>query len=145
MGGDAPLEGASGEPPFDPGSARAVLVVDPDANIRSGACRALEDAGMVAVGAADGRTALRLIAADAVRPDVLLTTIELPAMSGIELAARILAMRPGVRVVMMTGDPNRAAAARDHRSIVATVLMQPLDRAELVSAVRPPRRNAAVR
>jgi DNA-binding NtrC family response regulator len=145
MGGDAPRVGASGEAPFDGGSARAVLVVDADADIRSGACRTLEDAGMVAVAATDGRTALRLVAAGAVRPDVLLTTIELPTMSGIELAARVLAMRPSVRVVMMTGDPRRAAAARDHRSIVATVLMLPLDRGELLSAVRPPPGRAAVR
>jgi DNA-binding NtrC family response regulator len=140
MGGDAPREGASGEPPIGGGSVRAVLVVDADPEVRSTACRALEAAAMVAVGAADGKQALRLVAGGTVRPDVLLTTIELPTMSGIELAARVQALRPGVRVVMMTGDADRAAAARDHRSIVATVLMKPLDADALLAAVEPSRR-----
>ena len=137
MSGDAPPEGVRDEPPIGGGSVRAVLVVDADPGIRSAVCRALEDDGLVAVAAADGKAALRLVAGGTVRPDVLLTTIELPSMSGIELAARILAIRPDVRVVMMTGDPSRAAAARDHQPIVATVLMKPLDPIEVVSAVGP--------
>lgn len=137
MGGDAPPEAASGEPPIGGGSVRAVLVVEPDPETRSTVCQLLQRAGMVAVAAADGKAALRLVAGGAVRPDVLLTTIELPTMSGIELAARTLALRPGVRVVMMTGDPSRAAAARDHESIVATVVVKPIDPGELVAAVGP--------
>jgi DNA-binding NtrC family response regulator len=60
-------------------------------------------------------------------------------MSGIELAARLLAVRPNVRVVMMTGDPTRAAAARERTSIVATVLMKPLATGDLLAAVGPDR------
>lgn len=136
MGGDESREGATGEPPIGGRSTRAVLVVDADPSVRSAACRALERAGIATASAADGREALRLVAGGAVRPEVLVTTIELPTMSGIELAARVLALRPGLQVVMMTSDPDRAVVARDHWPVVAHVLMKPLDDAELVSAVR---------
>ncbi len=135
MGGEGPRDGATDEPPIGGRSARAVLVVDPDSAVRASACAVLVSAGLLAASAADGKEALRLVAGGTVRPDVLLTTIELRTMSGIELAARLLAIRPGLRVVMMTGDPDRAAAARNHWPIVALVLMKPLDRVELVAAV----------
>jgi two-component system response regulator DesR len=94
--------------------------------------------------AGDGRSALRLVADDRVRPEVLLTEIELAGMSGVELAARVAAMRPGVRVVMMTADPDRAAVAREHPSIVATVLLKPLRTDDVVAAVRRPDAAAPV-
>jgi len=80
---------------------------------------------------------LRLVVDGQVRPTVLLTDIEMPGMTGVELAARLLAVRPGLRVVMMTGDPERATAARAHSSIVATVLQKPIPMADLLAAVRP--------
>ena len=52
-------------------------------------------------------------------------------MTGIELAARLLALRPALRIVMMTGDPARAEAARGHPSIVDEVLLKPMRIEEL--------------
>ena len=115
-----------------------VLVVDDEPLIRAWIVRALERAGFDVVAAESGRQALRLVADDAVRPNVLLTDLEMPAMGGVELAARMHALRPGIRIVMMTGDPGRAAEARERSSsIVAAVLDKPIPIAELVAAVRP--------
>jgi two-component system, NarL family, response regulator DesR len=50
--------------------------------------------------AADGREALRL--ALAVAPDVVLTDIEMPAMTGIELAAELKRRGSAARVVILT-------------------------------------------
>jgi DNA-binding LytR/AlgR family response regulator len=61
----------------------------------------------------------------------------MPGMGGVELAARMHALRPEMRIVMMTGDPARAAAARDRSAIVAAVLDKPILIADLVAAVRP--------
>jgi len=58
-------------------------------------------------------------------------------MGGVELAARIHAIRPGIRIVMMTGDIGRAAAARERSTIVAAVLDKPILMSDLVAAVRP--------
>jgi CheY-like chemotaxis protein len=113
------------------------LVVDDEPVIRAFVARALTLAGMEVAVAADGKEALRLIAEDRIRPAVVVTDIEMPGMTGIELAARLLALRPAIRIVMMTGDPERADAARRHPSIVDEVLLKPLRIEELVEAVRP--------
>lgn len=120
-----------------------VLVVDDEPMIREWIARALERAGIDVVAAGSGRQALRLVADDAVRPTVLLTDLEMPAMGGVELAARMHALRPGIRIVMMTGDPGRAAEARERSPIVAAVLDKPILIDDLVAAVRPDREPVA--
>jgi CheY-like chemotaxis protein len=114
-----------------------VLVVDDEPVIRAYVARTLSLAGLEVAVAQDGREALRLVAEGLVRPTVVVTDIEMPGMTGIELAARLLALRPRLRIVMMTGDPARAEAARLHPSIVDEVLLKPMRPEELVSAVRP--------
>jgi CheY-like chemotaxis protein len=141
MGGDE--HDSAAHEPSTSGAGHVVLVVDDEAVVREFVGRALEAAGIDAALASDGREALRLVVGGIVRPHVVLTDIEMPGMSGIELAARLLAVRPGVRIVMMTGDPGRAAAARDHTSIVDTVLMKPIETADLLAAVGPDRTTIA--
>ena len=121
-----------------------VLVVDDEPVIRAFVARALAQDGFTTVTAGDGREALRLVAEDRVRPAVLVTDIEMPGMTGIELAARLLALRPAFRVVMMTGDAGRAVAARGHPSIVDAVLMKPMQIGELIEAVRSTSDRASV-
>lgn len=117
--------------------AGVVLVVDDDADVRGWVERVLAGAGRSCIGAASSRDAMRLVGDGRVRPAVLLTEIELPGMTGIELAARLLSLRPTVRVVMMTADPARAAAARSRTGIVATVLLKPIAAEDLLLAVAP--------
>ena len=61
----------------------------------------------------------------------------MPGMSGVELAARLRALCPGLRVVMMTGDPSSAEIARAHETIVDTVLLKPLAGEDVLAAIRP--------
>jgi two-component system OmpR family response regulator len=121
----------------DAGGGLVVLVVDDEAVIRAFVARALTLAGFEVAVAADGPEALRLVAEDRVRPSVVVTDIEMPGMTGIELAARLLALRPALRIVMMTGDKARAKAARGHPSIVDEVLLKPMRIEALVRAVQP--------
>jgi len=113
-----------------------VLVVDDEPVVRAFVARALTLAGVEVAVAADGPEALRLVVEDRVRPRVVVTDIEMPSMSGVELAARLLAIRPSIRIVMMTGDPERAEAARHHPGIVDAVLLKPMRVEEIVAAVR---------
>jgi CheY-like chemotaxis protein len=135
MGGRAPRVRAQTGTAVDRGAEHVVLAVDGDQAIGVWLIRALEGSGVALVCARDGPAALRLVADGRVRPDVLLTELELPGMNGVELAARLTAMRPQIRVVVMTGDAERASAARRHSSIVATVLLKPLDRDDVLTAV----------
>jgi CheY-like chemotaxis protein len=143
MGGDTPQEGTpggrwtAGEPPC------TVLVVDGDPGARSWIVQTLELASHPVAEARDGREAHRLVTDGQVRPDVLLTELAMPGMSGVELAARLRALCPGLRVVMMTGDPSSAEVARAHETIVDAVLLKPLAREEVLAAVRPRERAHA--
>jgi CheY-like chemotaxis protein len=73
------------------------------------------------------------------------TDIDMPGMTGIELAARLTAERPAVRVIFMTGDTASAQRARDRAAaFIAAVLLKPFTTAELREVVRatigePPR------
>jgi CheY-like chemotaxis protein len=134
--GRAEEPGPRGFDPADGGRlGTVVLVVDDDAVVRAVVARALTLAHFEVTTAASGRDAMRLVADGRVRPAVLITDIEMPEMNGVELAARVLALRPAVRVVMMTGDADRARSARGHPSIVDTVLLKPVRLEELVTAV----------
>jgi CheY-like chemotaxis protein len=134
MGGGPPRRERAPEPPLDsvPG---LVLVVDDDPGVRDEIGRILDEAGVSVAMVGDGRRALRLVVGGELRPVVLLTDIEMPTMGGVELAARIVAVRPEVRIVMMTADPAHAAAARDRTTIVDTVIAKPIEPHELLAAV----------
>jgi two-component system cell cycle response regulator CpdR len=136
MAGGEPRGPELEAPEGAPSGRLTVLVVDDEPAVRAWVARALARSGIEAVIAETGREALRLVADGQVRPDVLLTDLEMPSMGGVELAARMDSLRPGIRIVMMTGDVRRAAAARE-RSIVAAVLDKPMVINDLIAAVRP--------
>jgi CheY-like chemotaxis protein len=115
-----------------------VLAVDDEPVVRAFVGRALDSFGVPAMVVASGREALRVVADDVLRPSVLLTDIDMPGMTGIELAARIAALRPAMRIVMMTGDPDQASAARAHSELVSTVLLKPVTLDELRQAIETP-------
>ncbi|MBU2664582.1 response regulator transcription factor [Actinoplanes bogorensis] len=78
-----------------------VLVVDDQELVRAGVTLLLRTAGEDVVGeAADGHEAVRL--AERLQPDVILMDLRMPRVDGIEATRRILAGRPGTRVVMLT-------------------------------------------
>ena len=122
------------QPAPRPVSTPSILVVDDDPSVLSLIDRVLRRAGAEVTALAGGRAALRAIADGSCRPTLLLTDIEMPEMNGIELAARATALRPGMRVVMMTGDPGSADAARDRPELVLRVLTKPITIGELLEA-----------
>jgi CheY-like chemotaxis protein len=121
------------DPPAEIGA--SILVVDDDPHVLAFVSRILRGRGHEVTAVGSGRQALRAVVDGRSRPAMLLTDIDMPAMTGIELAARIVALRPGIAVVMMTGDPASAALARDRPDQVAGVLIKPFSLSELVDAV----------
>jgi len=113
----------------------SILVVDDDPDIRDLVERVLRRAGAEVVAVADGRSALRMIADGLAQPSILLTDIDMPGMNGIELSARVRAMRPGIDIVLMTGDPSSAEAARERPDLVRQALLKPMTSADLLAAM----------
>jgi DNA-binding NarL/FixJ family response regulator len=92
-----------------------VLLADDHSIVRRGLRGLLEAAGLTVVGeAGDGLEAVRLC--EELRPDLLILDIGMPALSGIEVAARAqkLERAPGVIILSVHGDESyimRALAA----------------------------------
>jgi CheY-like chemotaxis protein len=112
-----------------------ILVVDDEPAVRRFVTEALRSSGYEVVGASTGREALVAVYGESRTPTLLLTDIEMPGMSGVELAARGRAYRPGFRVILMTGLEASAARARERAGLVEGVLLKPFGLAELLQAV----------
>ncbi len=82
---------------------RVALVVDDSMLIRHTVCRFLEERGFTVESAANGIEALAVL--DTITPDLILTDLQMPKMSGMELIAE-LRSRPasaGIPIVVLTG------------------------------------------
>ncbi|CAO4185987.1 histidine kinase [Methylorubrum aminovorans] len=94
----------TGTPVELPRGFATVLVVEDEATVREIACAILADLGYRVLEAADGEEALRVFGANMAAIDLLLTDVVLPGkVRGRELSERVLALRPDVRVVFMSG------------------------------------------
>jgi CheY-like chemotaxis protein len=80
-----------------------VLVVDDDADIRESLIILLGRAGYALVQASDGLDALRVLDQLPDLPRVVLADIQMPRVDGRELARRLRATRPQVRIILMSG------------------------------------------
>jgi CheY-like chemotaxis protein len=117
-----------------PVSTTSILVVDDDPAALDLTGAVLRRAGAEVTAVASGRAALRAVADGRCRPTLLVTNIEMPGMSGIELSARVRALRPAIQVVMMTSDADSADAARDRPDLVMRVLLKPVTVGDLLEA-----------
>jgi len=105
---DAPVDPI--EHPSDPApdtlrGSETLLVVEDEAPVRAVTRQLLERNGYTVIEAPDGPAALALVdgAAGSRRIDLLLTDVIMPGMSGRELADKLRARRPNVRVLFMSG------------------------------------------
>ena len=83
-----------------------VLVVDDESGVRALARRILEGGGYGVVEAADGAEALELIKSP-VRIDFLIADLDMPVMRGEEMARRVRALNPDLRVLYVTAHSER--------------------------------------
>ncbi|GAB7127674.1 PAS domain-containing protein [Silvimonas sp. JCM 19000] len=95
----APPVGA--EPLSTPSKRLKVLLVEDQPQIRQNTAELIEALGHQVIQAADGEQALSLL--DATRPDVLITDLGLPGMSGEDLAAAARQRRPELALVVASG------------------------------------------
>ncbi|HTU11333.1 MAG TPA: response regulator [Allosphingosinicella sp.] len=81
---------------------RIILVVEDEAQVRAMTVEALTELGYSVVHAPDGETALARLR-ELARIDLLFTDVVMPGMNGRQLADRVLAERPGTRILYTTG------------------------------------------
>ncbi len=102
---------AAPEPRVLPGSETILLVEDEDV-VRELTRRVLERQGYTVLACADGPAAVALSAAERRRIDLLLTDVVMPGMRGYEVAKRVSASRPEIRILFMSGYAEETLAGR---------------------------------
>jgi len=115
-----------------------ILVVEDDVDSLDAVCELL-----VMMEYAPTRAEAPAVALDALRAgrfDVLLTDIELPGMSGLELAREAVALQPDIRIILASGYPVQQDAVA---GVDCIALQKPYSAEQLVRAIRAVRGGAS--
>jgi two-component system NtrC family response regulator len=112
---------------------RSALVIDDDESIRRVIEFNLQEDGYVVRTAANGADGLEVLLSQPV--DVVLSDVRMPEMDGLELLARIVAMRSDVPVIMLTAHGSIDTAVEAMKLGAFDFLTKPFDRAHLKRVV----------
>jgi PAS domain S-box-containing protein len=117
-----PLADAGGE---------TILLVEDDKELRAPLIEVLRELNYRAIGAPDPVTALGTLENSRIRIDLMLTDVVMPGINGRELSRRARELRPGLKVLFMSGySPNavvhQGRVARDVQLIQKPVSLQDL-------------------
>lgn len=113
----------------NPTTKPTVLVAEDEVMLRVVAVEVLSDAGYRVLEAGDGDVALKVLQENA-NIDLLITDIKMPGLTGYQLAEAGMALRPRLKVLLMTGYTQEPVPAKMAASGVK-VLYKPFDIDEL--------------
>lgn len=119
-----------------PRGSETVLLVEDEKGVRELAREYLEMSGYNVLEAENGHTALELVGMHAGQIHLLMTDVVMPGISGRELAERVTVIRPGIKVLYMSGYTDQAVV---HHGILegdATLLQKPFTLATLAAKLR---------
>ena len=112
---------------------RKVLLIDDDASLRRVTEYSLHSAGFQVLSAVDGKQGLASFQAD--HPQVVITDIQMPDMSGYEVLQQIKAARPETVVIVITAYSSVEKAVEAMKQGAYDYLAKPFSRDELVMVV----------
>jgi eukaryotic-like serine/threonine-protein kinase len=119
---------------LDRGLALRVLLVDDEPILLRVTARQLRAAGFTVSECANGAEAAALIGKETF--DVVLSDIDMPGLSGVEMLKLLRQRQVDIPVVLMTGDPKLETAMKAVEHGAFKYLTKPVEPAELVETVR---------
>ncbi len=119
--------------PREPRNPLKILVVDDDASLRRVTEYNLEQAGYQVLTAADGAAGLRKFREAS--PDIVLTDLQMPELSGLALLEQVRAGQPGALVIVMTAFGTIEQAVEAMKKGAHDFLTKPVSRDALLMAV----------
>ncbi|HEX5270886.1 MAG TPA: response regulator [Gemmataceae bacterium] len=122
--------------PPAPAAARTVLLADDEDGVRALAREVLASAGYTVLEGADGDEALRRAEGHPGRIDLLVSDVVMPGLGGRELAERLRARDPGLRVLFLSGHTEDEVVRQGVASATVHFLAKPFSPAALAEKVR---------
>jgi len=119
-----------------PRGSEVILLVEDEKGVRELAREYLETSGYSVIEAVDGDTALAMAASYDGEIHLLMTDVVMPGMSGRELADRISRMRPGIKVLFMSGYTDQAIVRHGILATDTVLLQKPFTLGTLASKLR---------
>lgn len=116
------------------GAGRRVLLVDDEPLLVASYRRTLARARFAVLTADDGEDACQLLARDSV--DIVVSDVQMPRMTGLELLAAVRVRIASLPVVLMTATPTAALRAAAASLGVTAVLEKPVVNHDLIAIVR---------
>ena len=113
-----------------------ILLVEDEHSVRAIVTKMLTAHGYAVVAADSPIEALELLAEETFEPDLIVSDVVMPGLSGVELAERVESLRPGLRVLFISGYSGNGIL-EDNRLVEDVQLVQkPFTAAALTQAVR---------
>jgi PAS domain S-box-containing protein len=121
------IEGLAGE---------TILVVEDDEDVRAYLVETLRRLNYQVLRAAEATAALEFLQQRDLRIDLLLTDVVMPGMNGRELAKRAVVLRPGLKVLYVTGYSRNAIVHQGRLDPGVELMQKPITQETLATRVR---------
>ncbi|MCX5766425.1 MAG: PAS domain S-box protein [Gemmatimonadetes bacterium] len=119
-----------------PGGTETIIIAEDDPSIRTAAARMLMAKGYTVLAASNGEDALQQARAFVGTIHLLVTDLVMPQTNGAQLARRLRARRPDMRVILMSGYTSAMAHQAEIADLAAGFLAKPFTPEELLGSVR---------
>jgi PAS domain S-box-containing protein len=117
------------------GDGETVLVIEDEPVVRGLIVEVLADLGFAALEATDGSSGLKTLQSRQ-KIDLLISDVGLPGLNGRQLADAARLLRPGLKVIFMTGYAEAAASAQGFLEPGMALITKPFGMAELAAKIR---------
>ncbi len=123
-------------PPNEAGGCETVLLVEDEESVRELVRVTLASRGYKVLEAEDGERGLRIAEAFKEHIDILITDVVMPGIGGRELAQKLLALRPGISVLYLSGYTEDAVVTPGAMGPSTAFLQKPFTLQNLAKKVR---------
>jgi CheY-like chemotaxis protein len=122
--------------PLADAESETILVVEDDNDLRSYLVEVLRDLNYRALGAPDPLAALGMLENSSIKIDLMLTDVVMPKMNGRELSKRARELRPGLKVLFMSGYSRNAVVHQGRVDLDVQLIQKPVSIQELSTRIR---------